>query len=212
MRHWRPGDHGLTLFDVLARFRDQRSTDPRDKIYGILGLVSEEHALKVQYQKTEAEVFAAATAELIRLRQDFDIICQNPWELPASLQSFRRRLPCWVSDFGNRIPVLSDGNESRNREFMFAQRQIFSASSSTCESRWEFWTVSFCSFMATCSIKFMPKSSHIPLGLVRPTIVDFYTGRVGLVRRKSMRPLENQYFKLSRGHRSQTVRPSQLVV
>jgi Heterokaryon incompatibility protein (HET) len=137
MRRWRPGDHGLTLFDVLARFRDQKSTDPRDKVYGILGLVSEEHALKVQYQKTKAEVFAAATAELIRLRQDFDILCQNPWELPAAFQSSRRRLPSWVADFGNQLPVLSDENENGNREFMFAQRQIFSASSSTCEGRWQ---------------------------------------------------------------------------
>jgi hypothetical protein len=134
MRRWRPGDHELTLFDVLARFRGQSSTDPRDKIYGILGLVAEEHTLKVQYQKTEAEVFAAATAELIRLRQDFDILCQNPWELPAGLLSSRRRLASWIVDFGNRLSVL---DENGNREFMFAQRQIFSASSSPCDGRWQ---------------------------------------------------------------------------
>ncbi|KAN0115292.1 Heterokaryon incompatibility protein (HET) domain containing protein [Hyaloscypha variabilis] len=136
MRRSQPGNHELTLFDVLARFRGQSSTDPRDKIYGILGLVAEEHALKVQYQKTEAEVFAAATAELIRLRQDFDILCQNPWELSAVDLSSHRRLASWVVDFANDFSVF-DENDNGNREFMFAQRQIFSASSSTCDGRWQ---------------------------------------------------------------------------
>jgi hypothetical protein len=141
MRRWRPGYHELTLLNVLARFRGQFSTDPRDKIYGILGLVSEEHALKVQYEKTEAEVFAAATAELIRLRQDFDILCQNPWEMPElpevdpSSCTARRRLPSWVIDFGNKFSAFND--ENGNREFMFAQRQIFSAGSSTYQGRWQ---------------------------------------------------------------------------
>ena len=131
MRHSRPGNHGLTLLDVLARFRDKYSTDPRDKIYGVLGLVSEEHALKVQYQNTEVEVFVAATAELIRLRQDFDILCQNPWELSSG------RFPSWVANFEHWPRLLDNVNEDQNEELMFAQRQIFSAGTSTCEGRWQ---------------------------------------------------------------------------
>lgn len=39
------------LLDVLARFRTTKSTDPRDKVYALLGLVSDHLGLEVDYRK-----------------------------------------------------------------------------------------------------------------------------------------------------------------
>ncbi|KAJ9604904.1 hypothetical protein H2200_010293 [Cladophialophora chaetospira] len=118
--------HPSALLDVLARFRDTEASDPRDKIYGLLGLVSERHGIIPDYSKSAQEVFIEVTAAHINMTETLDIICQNPFQ-----PKFRRRvedmrsitLPSWTADFSEKHP----------NALLFAQRGIFNASKTSCK-------------------------------------------------------------------------------
>ncbi|KAM0433301.1 hypothetical protein ACHAPT_004177 [Fusarium lateritium] len=106
------------LLDVLARFRWTKATDPRDKIYGLLGLVSH-HDIVVDYNKTPQQVYTDVAVSLINNRGNLDILCQSPW---SDLVYRMPDLPSWVPDFtcpGHPIPL-------------FAQRSIFAAGAENC--------------------------------------------------------------------------------
>lgn len=47
----------LSLLDCLRLFAHHKCEDPRDKVYGLMGLVKQEERLYVDYQKTPHEVF-----------------------------------------------------------------------------------------------------------------------------------------------------------
>ena len=116
-------DHGFvsTLLDVLTRFREMEATDPRDKIYGLLSLVSEKHPLSPDYNRTYQEVFTDVAIFLINSSENLDILCQSAWSEIQNPESIG--LPSWVPDFtssGHIVPL-------------FAQRSIFSAGAATCK-------------------------------------------------------------------------------
>lgn len=132
-----------TLMDVLARFKFAQSTDRRDKIFGLLGLVSERHGITVDYNKTAEQIFAEICKFFIDSSGDLDIICQNPWQvkendpgqwpdMPSSEDGAPDRphtLPSWVADFTlENYSGVNDGFSA----LLFAQRDIFSAGSETC--------------------------------------------------------------------------------
>ncbi|CAH0021017.1 unnamed protein product [Clonostachys rhizophaga] len=114
------------LLDVLARFRRTDCLDPRDKIFGLLGLVTDHKDIKVDYEKSPAQVYADVTASLINHSGNLDVICQSPW---SSSRDYRLQtedalgnLPSWAINF------LADGEIE-----LFAQRSIFNAGRSSCE-------------------------------------------------------------------------------
>jgi hypothetical protein len=58
------------LLDVLRSYRDFKSTDPKDKVYGLMNMVapkSEAEALKIDYDKSFREVYADTILSVIRL-------------------------------------------------------------------------------------------------------------------------------------------------
>lgn len=118
-----------TLMDVLGRFKFADATDPRDKIYGLLGLVSEQYTVKVNYSRPWHLVFADLCLYFIQSSGTLDIICQNPWTtVPLSIGN--TQLPTWVADFTSKdMSGLDDGFSA----LLFAQRSIFQAGSKTCE-------------------------------------------------------------------------------
>ncbi|KAF2963712.1 hypothetical protein GQX73_g9865 [Xylaria multiplex] len=131
MRDVDEGKYESKLIDVLARFRYADSRDPRDVIYGLLGLVSELHPVRVDYGKTTRELFADVTKFFIDSSGNLDIVCQNPWVAPRPKDKDEAEsLPSWMVDFKNerRFTLFTDGLES----MLFAQRGIFSAGSPTC--------------------------------------------------------------------------------
>jgi hypothetical protein len=105
-----------TLMDVLVRFKYTRSTDPRDKVYGLLGLVSEPHGITVDYSRTTRQVFINTAEQLIQCSGNLDILCQNPWQNCGNPERIID-LPSWVPDFA------SPGHQ----RLLFAQRSIFNA-------------------------------------------------------------------------------------
>ncbi|KAI0445239.1 heterokaryon incompatibility protein-domain-containing protein [Xylaria telfairii] len=120
-----------TLMDVLARFQYADARDPRDVIYGLLGLVSEAHPIRVDYSKPFQGLFADITRFFINKHKNLDIICQNPWHIVRrSTKEDAEVLPSWVVDFTHerRFTHFESGLES----MLFAQRGIFSAGASAC--------------------------------------------------------------------------------
>lgn len=127
------GNFKSTLMDVLARFKFGEATDPRDKIYGLLGLVSEEHNIQVDYNKTVGQLFAEVCQYFIDSSGNLDIICQNPWQATdygEDEHSNSNKLPAWVADFTLKN---YSGIHDRFAALLFAQRGIFSAGSEACE-------------------------------------------------------------------------------
>ncbi|RDW56543.1 heterokaryon incompatibility protein [Coleophoma cylindrospora] len=107
---------GSSLLDVLARFRYTDSTDPRDKIYGLLGLVSEKLDIEIDYSRSVNDVYMDCMKRLIEHSQNLDLLCQTPWELYGN-KDRSTDLPSWAIDFAN------PGNST----ILFAQRSIFNA-------------------------------------------------------------------------------------
>ncbi|EEU35692.1 uncharacterized protein NECHADRAFT_87938 [Fusarium vanettenii 77-13-4] len=123
------------LFDVLSRFRNLRSTDPRDKIYGLLGLVTQDHGIIVDYSKPLHDLYKEATLSIINLSKNLDIICQNPFEREGGPLVLGRSedaaqapeiFPSWTAEFHLGRPDCVS--------ILFAQRGIFEASSRKLET------------------------------------------------------------------------------
>ncbi|KAF5649059.1 Het6 heterokaryon incompatibility protein [Fusarium tjaetaba] len=121
---------GSKLMDVLVRFREMESTDPRDKIFGLLGLVTEDHGVNVDYMTSVPELYQQATASLINLAGNLDILCQNPFERPAGPRALdgqrKHKLPSWVAEY--------DSKRRQCATMLFAQRGIFNAGVKNCET------------------------------------------------------------------------------
>ena len=113
---------GGSLLDVLARFREQRATDPRDMIYALLGLCTDTLGIRSDYSLSVKDIFIDCSKRIIDRDGNLDLVCQGPWELfetekRYSTQQRTPDLPSWVPDYSN--PGKSN--------ILFAQRSIFCA-------------------------------------------------------------------------------------
>ncbi|KAH6629262.1 heterokaryon incompatibility protein-domain-containing protein [Boeremia exigua] len=123
-RAFRDGQLGSSsdeLFDVLARFRDKQATDPRDKIYALMGLLRNKPYIEIDYASPLVPLYRETTEALMRRSRNLDIICQNPFETRES--SFgtvsSEAKGSWTADFG--LP------SRESPSILFAQRDIFNA-------------------------------------------------------------------------------------
>ncbi len=145
-----------SLIDVLARFKGARSTDPRDKVYGLLGLVEADPAadgegLTVDYAKPAALVFEDAALAILRASRCLDLLTQNPFQgsdqsqqelgadgMPVDAGSGARDalLPAWGSSprVRNLPSWVPNFDRSAYRDYedelsaiLFAQRGIYAA-------------------------------------------------------------------------------------
>jgi hypothetical protein len=103
-------DQPNPLSGLLLRYRYKLATDPRDKVYGILGLTSPSIQKKfaISYQKSTAQVYIEAVTAVIEEEKDFSIVLENK-RPPAfdATADMNYGLPTWVSNFHNR-----GGNEN----------------------------------------------------------------------------------------------------
>lgn len=118
------GGEDSTLLDVLARFTHTLSTDPRDKIYALLGLVSDRMGIKVDYSKSAVSIYTDVALVLITSSGNLDILCQSPWTPAYRNQDLPvlKSLPNWVPDF----------RATKQDRFLFAQRGIYAAGCAKC--------------------------------------------------------------------------------
>jgi hypothetical protein len=60
--------------DVLARFRGMESTDLRDRVYSLLGLVTDDHEIDVDYTTSVRDLYRDTTISLINVAGNLDIL------------------------------------------------------------------------------------------------------------------------------------------
>ncbi|GKZ55627.1 hypothetical protein AnigIFM49718_000706 [Aspergillus niger] len=97
----------LGLFDLLCMTLAYQATDPRDKVYALLGLCcsKDRDAIIPDYTKTTREVYFQTTQYLIK--ESLNCFCFNT-NSPCS-ELFGSKLPSWVSDWSlgaSRPPSL----------------------------------------------------------------------------------------------------------
>lgn len=85
-------ESSLTRLLVLSQGR--KATDPRDKIYGLLGL-THNPGIVPDYEKSVTKVFCETTASIITQDKTLEFICFDQSE---PQQQERLRLPSWVPD------------------------------------------------------------------------------------------------------------------
>lgn len=95
---FRPFHHSMTL--ILTSFPDAKVTDPRDHVYGYLGIFDDrllKHKIRADYSSTVEKVFRMATEDILvqqqRLRL-FETQSIEPHSRP------RAAMPSWVRDWG----------------------------------------------------------------------------------------------------------------
>lgn len=145
-------DINSTLVDVLSRFRGTYSTDPRDKIYGLLGLATDLEVLNIRpdYDKSVARVYMEVVVAHMNATRDLDLICQSQWPLgspdrpnPYDRDGKRERGRYCYSDeeeqfyklrvekIGTLPSWLADFSATAAQRLLFAQRGIFNAGRAT---------------------------------------------------------------------------------
>jgi hypothetical protein len=91
------------LLEVLRVSRGQVSSDPRDKLYGILGVLPTHirHGFRVDYNLSVKDVYTEIVEFLIQTTESLDVICESV-HFPASSGS--ASLPSFVPDW-SYIPL-----------------------------------------------------------------------------------------------------------
>ncbi|KAH8651614.1 heterokaryon incompatibility protein-domain-containing protein [Tricladium varicosporioides] len=89
------------LLELLQRFRSSQATNPRDKVYGMLGLAEEafKEDLKVDYSKGVAEIYADVTRSFITHSRNVNFLADcfyRPEEFPDA--------PSWVPNWTAKLP------------------------------------------------------------------------------------------------------------
>lgn len=83
---------------MLSEFRESLATDPRDKIYGILGLLRTVLDLYPDYSKSAEEVYSDATMLVFARTGDMELLTQACSGNPS--------LPSWVPDYSKPSRVV----------------------------------------------------------------------------------------------------------
>ncbi|KAK0113803.1 hypothetical protein ONS95_014052 [Cadophora gregata] len=99
------------LGEVLIRFTKQKCSDPRDKIYGILGISEKtDYGIEVDYTLDADTVYQQAIRQIILKDQDLELIF-NPHRYSCECtksQHSQSSLPSWVPDLRclNSAPTI----------------------------------------------------------------------------------------------------------
>lgn len=86
----------MSLLKLLMTFRDWDATDPRDKVYALLGLVTAPtNDILIDYSKTVERVYMDAVLHIIDSRQDLDVLSH----IARHSGRFTDCLPSWTPDW-----------------------------------------------------------------------------------------------------------------
>jgi hypothetical protein len=103
MDHMKSCSCSRRLGDTLLSFRRQSCLDPRDKIYGLMGIAFSEEDLRLRadYSMTVKEVYKAATKYILNTYGSLDIICNDERYMCHCIHSkhLLSSLPSWVTDW-----------------------------------------------------------------------------------------------------------------
>lgn len=128
-RHKGPG----RFLEIASKFRHRDATDPRDKVFGILGLTDELTKDIVNYDTPVADIYAKTAIHLIDKTGNLDVLshvlprCETPKaQRRGAVTSRPPGLASWAPDW-------SDTREHENwRLRMLIQREIYADSFRAC--------------------------------------------------------------------------------
>ena len=112
---------GMPLLELLWKNRWKLASDPRDKVFGLLGLSdlssSTHPGLKIDYNRTVRDVYIGVFQAIVDMTSKLDILCfsapvaaqWNPEAIPGTGQTV---LPSWVPDWSTYVPPLASGNSA----------------------------------------------------------------------------------------------------
>jgi Heterokaryon incompatibility protein (HET) len=98
----------LTLGTLLAKHRHQFATDPRDKVYSLLGMASEvtpQNSLAVDYRLATHEIYRSTALFLLQTESTLSFLGENKPAL--SPNPSKPQLPTWVPDWTNANNTMS---------------------------------------------------------------------------------------------------------
>lgn len=103
------------LLEVLRACRRKLSSDPKDKVFGVLGVLGKEvrEEFAVDYGKSVKDVFTDVVDFLLTTTEHLDVICESI-HFPVYISS--ANLPTWVPDWSH-IPATSAISLSPRGEF-----------------------------------------------------------------------------------------------
>lgn len=101
------------LGGMLLRTRNQKCTDPKDKIYALLGMTVREYHIPIDYRLSRRAIYICTTRCLLK-----NILYCLLWvESPERPMSMNGELPSWVPDFTTRQSFLTLAMNSANTYF-----------------------------------------------------------------------------------------------
>lgn len=103
----------LPFDEVASQFRTRRATDPRDKVYGLLGISQGVSTASIDYRLSPVQVFEATTREFLDNRKNLDLLihCTELAKSRSHRITTTAGLPSWVPDWGvSDVSVKPDGD------------------------------------------------------------------------------------------------------
>ncbi|KAH7307946.1 heterokaryon incompatibility protein-domain-containing protein [Rhexocercosporidium sp. MPI-PUGE-AT-0058] len=96
-------DESPPLYALLAKFWQKNATDPRDKIYALVGLSTAQNDSRfvIDYSKSVQEVFTDTVKYIVKSSNTLEVICS----MPQGVNPYG--LPSWVPDW--TVPALKYG-------------------------------------------------------------------------------------------------------
>jgi hypothetical protein len=105
----RPGEartgSKLSFLSALRNHRKQHCTDPRDKIFGLIGVADlspiPQERLHVDYFKSTCEVYIEAAQAIIKQTGQLEVLCDSKPGTPLMGKAYNAQtgLPSWVPDW-----------------------------------------------------------------------------------------------------------------
>ncbi|KAK0671430.1 heterokaryon incompatibility protein-domain-containing protein [Cercophora samala] len=100
---WRNPSKLVSLLPLLRQFRIRNATDPRDKVYALLGMVQYwggQHKIAPDYNLDVTDVYWQATITIIKNTQSLEVLCGTPNATSDGEEQFTDHgHPSWVIDW-----------------------------------------------------------------------------------------------------------------
>ena len=108
------GNPALEFLSHVNSSHFRNATDPRDKLFGLLGLVPTDIGIKVDYDADPSDVFVQSTRALIEATGDLDVL---GFCYPYKIGNLDTPLPSWVPQWGSTgtfaRPMMNYANGER---------------------------------------------------------------------------------------------------
>ncbi|MCJ1332768.1 hypothetical protein MMC10_009462 [Thelotrema lepadinum] len=108
-----PSHHDLKLFSLLSARRSCLATDPRDKVFALIGLANDAQDLSPDYSKSVKEVYSQTAEHILYVNNNIGLLNEV-----KSLQ-LGSELPSWVPDWSvcPKVMLLASTNSNGTKRY-----------------------------------------------------------------------------------------------